>query len=458
MLIAVFATVTLAACGSFRAPEGGSVMIETEPEPGATIFIAGTEIGQTPYLLEGMPPGRLIVNVGREGYKPASEMVEVPRRGETVTQVITLRPLQAYLSVESDPPYAEVILEGIGTLGQTPLVNRPVPAGDHTYEIRLENYRSEENAFTAETDFRYQFTHSLRPMPGRLRITSEPPLASIWINDEERASRTPAEFELVVGLYRVAVHTEGHIMAEEVVELMPNENLELSLTLEPGNAPRGMVLIPAGEFIFGVNEGSPDERPQQRIHLPAFYIDRYEVTNAQFKEVFPNHPIAEGMENHPVTGVSYRLAEEYARRVGKRLPTEKEWEKAARGTDGRNYPWGSTFRREFVNSSEQPGGVDPELRAVGQFRGGVSPYGVMDMAGNAYEWTSSWYGPYPGNEDIKTEYGQIYRVLRGGSYLTGRFDVRVTRRHFNLADATRSDYGFRCAMDAEEEAEGTQNR
>jgi formylglycine-generating enzyme required for sulfatase activity len=442
----------LAACGDFRAPEGGTVLIESAPEQGATVFIAGEPVGETPFVLEGMPPGRMIINVGKSGYKPSSEMVEIPRRGEQATQTITMRPLEAFLSVESTPPGAEVTLEGRGVLGQTPMVNRPIPAGENSYEIRLENYLPETNSFNAETDFRYQFTHSLRPMPARLRIVSNPPLASIWINEDERASTTPAEFELATGLYRVAVHTEGHIMAEEVIELGPNDQRELEFALEPGSAPRGMVLIPAGEFIFGVNEGSPDERPQQRIQLPAFYIDRYEVTNAQFRDVFPNHSFAEGMENHPVTGVSYRMAEEFARRVGKRLPTEKEWEKAARGTDGRQYPWGNTFRMEFVNSSEQPASRDAELRAVGQFQGGASPYGVMDMAGNAYEWTASWYGPYPGNEDIKTEYGQIYRVLRGGSYRTGRFDVRVTRRHFNLADATRGDYGFRCAMDVPEDA------
>lgn len=450
-LVALLVMVT--GCGAFSTPEGGSVTIESAPEPGAKIYIAGEEIGETPFVLNGLPPGRIIVNLGREGYKPTSEMVEIPRRGEETTQVITLRPLQAYLSVESNPPNAEVTLVGIGSLGQTPIVNRPIPAGDRAYTVQIENYRSEDNEFYAETDFRYQFTHSLRPMPSQLRIVSDPPFATIWVNDEERARITPAEFELVPGLYRIAVHTEGHIMGEEIVELTPNENRELTFELEPGSAPRGMILIPEGEFIFGVREGSPDERPQQTMYLPAFYIDRYEVTNSQYREVFPNHSFPEGEENHPVTGISYRMAEEYARRVGKRLPTEMEWEKAARGTDGRQYPWGNTFRPEFVNSSEQPPSREAELRAVGQFQGGASPFGVMDMAGNAYEWTSSWYGPYPGNEEIKTEYGQIYRVLRGGSYLTGRFDVRVTRRHFNLADATRRDYGFRCAMDVEEEEE-----
>jgi len=206
-----------------------------------------------------------------------------------------------------------------------------------------------------------------------------------------------------------------------------------------------MVLIPAGEFDFGVDGGSPDERPKRRIKLDAYYIDKFEVTNAQFKLVFPDHTFNEQRADYPVSGVGWKQAAEYAEAVDKRLPTEMEWEKAARGSRGREYPWGTSFSSEFANVS----GDVPEahLMKIGQFREGASEYGCMDMAGNVYEWTNDWYNPYPGNTEITIDYGNIYRVLRGGSYLSEPFEARSSKRHFDKLDATRKDYGFRCAKD-----------
>jgi len=194
-----------------------------------------------------------------------------------------------------------------------------------------------------------------------------------------------------------------------------------------------------------VDGNSPDERPKRRIMLDAFYMDKFEVTNVQYKRIFPDHTFNERLANYPVVGVAWKEAAQYAEAVGKRLPTEMEWEKAARGPDGREYPWGNTFNPSLANVS----GDVPEARLmeVGQFRDGASPYGCMDMAGNAYEWTNDWYNPYPGNTDVTIDYGNIYRVLRGGSYLSEPFEARSAKRHFDKVDTARKDYGFRCAMD-----------
>lgn len=159
----------------------------------------------------------------------------------------------------------------------------------------------------------------------------------------------------------------------------------------PGEPVAGMALIPAGQFING------PEGKEQRISLPAFSMDVYEVTNAEYAKVRP-HDYPADKANHPVVNVSWYDAKRYCEAVGKRLPTEQEWEKAARGTDGRHYPWGDTWDPKRANSDNRFGGTTP----VGQFPLGKGPYGLFDMAGNVWEWTASEQG---GN-----------KVLRGGSW------------------------------------------
>ncbi|HZR46833.1 MAG TPA: SUMF1/EgtB/PvdO family nonheme iron enzyme, partial [Candidatus Manganitrophaceae bacterium] len=159
----------------------------------------------------------------------------------------------------------------------------------------------------------------------------------------------------------------------------------------------GMVLIPAGPFWMGLDElppdtpwGQEDARPKHQVVLPAFYIDRYEVTFGDYQKVDPSIRIPGRTAKFPVTDVTWLDADRYCRAAGKRLPTEAEWEKAARGTDARAYPWGNAFDPKKTNTglSLMPVGANPDDR---------SPYGVFDMAGNVSEWTDSWYQPYPGS-------------------------------------------------------------
>jgi formylglycine-generating enzyme required for sulfatase activity len=196
-----------------------------------------------------------------------------------------------------------------------------------------------------------------------------------------------------------------------------------------------MILIQAGEFLFGANK--------QSMTLPAYYIDRVPVTNAEYKVFvdatnasFPPHwrqgkPLP-GTESHPVTQVTWFDAAAYAKWAGKRLPTGPEWEKAARGTDGRIYPWGDTFDKTKLNCGD---GGPLNTVPVGQYSPqGDSPYAVVDMSGNVYEWTND------GNEVLTMG-------LRGGSWLDGRDEARTfaVRKH---TPRRKNDFiGFRCAMD-----------
>jgi len=211
---------------------------------------------------------------------------------------------------------------------------------------------------------------------------------------------------------------------------------------DPRSIPAGMVYVPAGTFIMGSDLGDPDEQPVHIATTDAFYIDKYEVSNAEFSRFDPEYKFPPGRENNAVV-VTWTQADLYAKWAGKRLPTEKEWEKAARGTDGRMFPWGDTFDETYVvwdQSSTRGGSIArPE-----------SPYGCFDMAGSVWEWTADWYRPYPGNNVPMEQYGEKYKVMRGGSNFNNFSFYRTTQRYYLLPDEiSRYSVGFRCVKDIE---------
>ena len=215
-----------------------------------------------------------------------------------------------------------------------------------------------------------------------------------------------------------------------------------------------MVEIPAGVFTMGSTDADADadERPVARIFVETFRIDRVEVTNRRYVRCVEaggctppsgGDPTQHARAEQPVTILSWRQADAYCRWAGKRLPTEAEWEKAARGPDGRRYPWGDTFALERASAGPTLG-----LGPVGRHPTGASPYGVLDMAGSVWEWTASLYRPYPydardGRED-PTARGA--RVNRGGSWYYGPWYVRTTYRATADHGYRRiPDLGVRCA-------------
>jgi formylglycine-generating enzyme required for sulfatase activity len=223
------------------------------------------------------------------------------------------------------------------------------------------------------------------------------------------------------------------------------------------SAPPDMVYVPAGEFIMGSEEGDKDEQPVHTVYLDAFYIDKYEVTHAQYRACVeagacdePWH-ITYYYDNadyaqHPVVYVSWYQASAYCEWANKRLPTEAEWEKAARGTDGRTYPWGEGIDCDHAQYSECGGQTVP----VGSKPKGASPYGALDMAGNAQEWVADWYDAHyyshsPSRNPQGPDSGR-YKVLRGGSAVSIESCVRAAYRYyFPRPDITRNGVGFRCA-------------
>ena len=250
--------------------------------------------------------------------------------------------------------------------------------------------------------------------------------------------------------------------------------------------PEGMVLIPSGEFTIGTNQideenhalalglNKPwfaDESPERRMDTPDYYIDRFEVTNLQYfifcqatdhkpPRYWKGQKFPEGQDLLPVTEVNYFDANAYAKWADKRLPNELEWEKAARGRAGFIYPWGDDFLPDVANLSLSPRAKAGQgLKPVGSFPRGASPYGVHDMAGNAWEWVWEYYQPYPGNTFKSPDYEKKHIVVRGLSYMgVGHFNKKdflkvislkaraSYREHLNPL-ARKTDVGFRCAKD-----------
>ena len=223
-----------------------------------------------------------------------------------------------------------------------------------------------------------------------------------------------------------------------------------------------LVLVPAGEFVMGSTPGGyifgDNETPRRRIYLKAFYIDKYEITNRRFRKFFaPVERYAGSFEEpeQPVVGVTWFQARDYCARVGRRLPTEAQWEKAARGADGRTYPWGderATCARAVMGGEIPSCSKGFATWSVGGRPLGASPFGAMDMAGNAMEWVADWYrgnfyAQMPGKNPKGPGAGSL-KVLRGGAWFNSRFLMRSAFRTGYAPYESNHGVGFRCARPA----------
>ena len=235
-----------------------------------------------------------------------------------------------------------------------------------------------------------------------------------------------------------------------------------------------LVEIPSGEFIMGADDGPPKERPSHRVFLRRYFIGKYPVTVAQYRKFVeatgyktdaertpamtdrqPNHdatwrnPNIEQTENDPVVQISWNDAKAYCDWAGLRLPTEAEWEKAARGANGWKYPWGNDWNFSLCNNNENKGNI---TTPVDQYPKGVSPYGCYEMAGNAWQWCNDWYDDgYYKVSPLKNPRGPkkgLLKIIRGGSWKEDQDNCRTTSRFGMRPDYCHhiySNIGFRVA-------------
>lgn len=228
-----------------------------------------------------------------------------------------------------------------------------------------------------------------------------------------------------------------------------------------------MRLVPAGSFIMGSNNREPNEKPAHLVDVPIFYIDKYEVTNILYKACVDagvcqppkqatswtrsNYYANSEFDNYPVIYVNWNMATSYCEWRNARLPTEAEWEKAARGIDARTYPWGNAIDCTKANYSN----CNEDTKPVGSYESGKSPYGVYDLVGNVSEWVNDWYDIYPGGDpNASDDFGQKFRVIRGSDF----YQVNTSRSSYrsiypSIYPSTYPNVylslGFRCARDAQ---------
>ncbi len=261
--------------------------------------------------------------------------------------------------------------------------------------------------------------------------------------------------------YEISLYTPTPTPTPRTIVALPPE------IRDTNNVP--MALVPEGAFHMGSDKNDDNAKPEYVIYILAYYIDKYEVTNALYKpcvdagacqppkslgsQTHPNYYGNPEYGNYPVINIDWQMANQFCEWRGARLPTEAEWEKAARGEDARSYPWADGLSCSFANYSDKSTSCIGDTVQVGQYESGKSIYGALDMAGNAFEWVSSLFAPYPynsldGREDLTS---QGNRVLRGGSWASSGDGISSFYRL--STDPTRyaiagNDIGFRCARNA----------
>jgi formylglycine-generating enzyme required for sulfatase activity len=274
----------------------------------------------------------------------------------------------------------------------------------------------------------------------------------------------PGLMAIVITLLLAACQTLPELITKNLTRNDPSEGIGLTKNNPIDNMV--MVYVPAGDFLMGseAEEAFSDEKPEHMVYLRDYWIYQTEVTNQQYRQCIQAGACRGELENYPddtypANNIFRWMALSYCEWAGGRLPTEAEWEKAARGMDGRRYPWGDEpvtgDRANFCDVNCEEEGADKSIdddyghtAPVGSYPAGASPYGALDMAGNVWEWVSDGYDPeYYSDSPYRNPKGPknyTYDSMRGGSWADTARTLRVTNRGRNFAGMLFDNLGFRC--------------
>ncbi len=359
------------------------------------------------------------------------------------------------VKVDSIPPSANVIIDGI-KIGKTPVVLHGVKIGRHFIKVMLDTYKSSTKIVDLKPGKNIKIDFKMQKYLSVLYVNSSLKKAKVYL-DKKFVGFTPLKLKnITMGMHELwlqkIVNGKKYYGYEEI--WVNQENKAWNVKMRPYIIPRDFVKIPGGWFIMNLKPQQDGEGPARRVYVSSFYISKYETTNKNFKKVFQNHVISpySARDMQPVTNVSWYQAYLYAKKMGYRLPTEAEWDKAARGGRNRRLAIKGGMRRYSPGVTVWMAHDNLTKQSVEVNKMSSNRYGIYNMSGNANEWVNDWYaGSYfrwGKNKNPKGPEFGAKKVMRGSSWLNWAFLANLSTRYRYLPDEKKHVGGFRCAINA----------
>ncbi len=461
-----------------QTPQPATMQISSTPA-GASVWLNGEETRwKTPATVQ-RPEGKYVLSLRMEGYKPLEmklrlqsnqrfsaefELTKLPSQKGYVPKPRRRRVQRSTprrrIRLVTQPAGATLFVDGVVQRNTSPtqLFLRP---GSYQLQVQKEGYQTyiREIRVTRRSPKNLEVTLTKQASTGTVKIKTRPAGVEVTLNGNLTGKTTPVTLTVPSGTNMLKFTKPGYGAVTRTLRITRGQHRLLSVRLKR-SGPYGMVWVPKGSFMMGNNTGLAREKPMRRVQLRGYYIDRYEVTVEAYQRCVAAkvcRPASQkrgcnvrysSRKKHPINCVNWFEARTYCRWAGKRLPTEAEWEKAARGSTPRTYPWGyssPSCKRARYNRCRPL-----QTHTVGSLSGGKSPYGLFDMSGNVWEWvrdkfSANFYRQGENNNPVNLQTGGLYYVIRGGSYKSSSDRIHTTFRSDSWGRQRVPSVGFRCA-------------